>query len=158
MSLVSQAADTAYTYRFISLLVTPWEKTKAYKLGIINEKGKSIKKPKTPEERSAYTFFHRLVFNIKRLLSAVPGGSSRIATFAAALVLLREEFDVDVDRVLLEMDLSKKDKRKIKKLVDDSDKKEVEESEGATTTADIAGRDIPLKFKTFVRRKKKPTE
>ena len=156
MSLLSQAADAAYTYRFISLLVTPWEKTKAFELGLIDKNGKKVKKPSNGEERSAYTFFHRLVFNVKRLLSVAPGGKTRIASFAAALVLLREDFDVDVDRVLLEMDLSKKDRKKIKKAVEDcSKKKEMDESEGATTTADVATRDIPLKkFKHF--RRKKP--
>ena len=154
MSLLSQAADTAYTYRFISLLVTPWEKTKAFELGLIDKNGKRVKKPSTGEERSAYTFFHRLVFNVKRLLSVAPGGKTRIASFAAALVLLREDFDVDVDKVLLEMDLSKQDRKKIKKAVDDCSKEEVEESEGATTTADVATRDIPLKTLKKFRRKK----
>ena len=35
------------TYRFLKLLTTPFKKTDAFKLGIIDEKGHRILKPKT---------------------------------------------------------------------------------------------------------------
>lgn len=94
MSLLTRAADFAYAIRFLKLLVTPWNKTKAFELGIIDDNGKIIKKGKDlkdSKEKGAYTIFHRLVFNIKRLLQKVPGGKSAVASYAAALFLIKEE-------------------------------------------------------------------
>ena len=39
---MGRAIDLFVTYRFIKLLVTPFKETDAYKLGIIDEKGKRI--------------------------------------------------------------------------------------------------------------------
>jgi len=92
----SRIADTIYTYRFLRMLTTPWEETDAFKLGIIDEDGKILKKMrtlKTEEEKKAYTMFHRLAWNLKRLVAKAPGGKSRTGSFAAALLLIKEEAD-----------------------------------------------------------------
>ena len=100
MGLIKSAADLAYTFRFLALLVTPFEKTKAFEKGIIDENGKRLKKPpfSSIEERedyaNYYTRFIRLVFNVKKLIGKVPGGKSRIASYAAALYLIKEDFGV----------------------------------------------------------------
>ena len=96
MSLLTKAGDLVYTFRFLKLLVQKWEDTDAFKLGLIDKNGKRIKSKglNTSEERGAYTTFHRLVYNIKRLLEKIPGGSSRLGTYAAALFLLKEHFGV----------------------------------------------------------------
>lgn len=94
MGLISRTADLYYTFRFLKLLVTPWIEMPAFKLGIIDKDGTVLRRSaelKTDEERSAYTTFHRLVFNIKKLLNKVPFGKTRIASYAAALYLLKEE-------------------------------------------------------------------
>jgi hypothetical protein len=93
MSGISRAADLYYTFRFLKLLVTKWTDMEAYKLGVIDDTGKSIIKARnlTSEQKPHYTTFHRLVFNIKRLMEKVPFGKSRIASYAAALYLLKEE-------------------------------------------------------------------
>ena len=91
MGMIKRAADLVYTFRFLTLLVTPFEKTEAFKLGLLDAKGKKLKKAKTSEEKDAYTPFHRLVFNVKRLMEKVPGGSSSIASYAAALYLIKEQ-------------------------------------------------------------------
>ena len=94
MGLISKAADLYYTFRFLKVLVTPWTEMPAYKLGIIDSNGKVLRKSatlNTPAEKDAYTPFHRLVFNIKKTLNAVPGGKSKIASYAAALYLIKEQ-------------------------------------------------------------------
>ena len=91
--MASPAIDAFITFRFLKLLVTPFDKTEAYKLGIIDERGKVLKKYRTLErieERQAYTILHRLVFNVKKLIEKVPGGKSRLASYAAALFLIKE--------------------------------------------------------------------
>lgn len=103
MSIISRTGDLFYAYRFIKLLVTPWEKTEAYKLGILDDNGKMLKKArelKTDDEKSAYTVFHRLVFNIKRLLSKLPFGKTKLASWATALFLIKEETGMSEEQIL----------------------------------------------------------
>lgn len=107
MSLISRTADLFYAFRFLKLLVTPWEKTGAYEQGIVDENGKNLKKAReltTDEEKSQYTVFHRLVFNIKRLLGKLPFGKTRLATYAAALFLIKEETGMSEKKILQILD------------------------------------------------------
>jgi hypothetical protein len=114
MSLLTRSADLVYTFRFLKLLVTKFEDTNAYKLGIIDESGKRIKSKQvvTSEEKSAYTTFHRLVFSLKRLLEKAPGGSSTLASYAAALFLIKEHTgisDKNLVRFLEEYNVTQED-------------------------------------------------
>ena len=105
MGALSKSTDLVYTLRFLTLLTTPFDKTNAYELGLIDDKGNKLKKPVTEKEKSSYNTFHRLVFNIKKLISKVPGGSSRIASYASALYLIKEHLrlgDKSVERLLHE--------------------------------------------------------
>lgn len=107
MSLLSFGVDAIYTFRFLKLLVTPFNKMKAFELGLIDENGKRIKEKKVTnsEERDSFTTFHRLVFNLKRLLGKVPGGKTRLASYASALFLLKEKYnlsDKSLDKILKE--------------------------------------------------------
>ncbi len=102
MGVVSRTADLFYAFRFLKLLVTPWNKMGAYEQGIIDENGKSLKKAKsltTPQEKEVYTVFHRLVFNLKRLLNKVPFGKSKLASYAAALFLIKENTDLTEEEI-----------------------------------------------------------
>jgi hypothetical protein len=89
---MSRAIDLIITYRVVKMLVTPFKKFKAFKLGIIDEDGKSLKKMKEVKgsERKHYTMLHRFVFNLKRILQKV-GLGSRLGSFAVALALLIKE-------------------------------------------------------------------
>jgi len=93
MGIVSRAADTYYTYKFIRLLTTDWEDLEAYEYGIVDKNGKVLRKSRelsSSDEKSAYTLFHRLVFSIKRLLEKFPGGKTIVGRYAAALFLIKE--------------------------------------------------------------------
>ena len=110
--MASPAIDAFITFRFLKLLVTPFDKTEAFKFGIIDKSGKVLRKYKTLErieERKAYTILHRLVFNIKRLLEKLPGGKSRLASYAAALFLIKEHVNEyhDSDGKLIEKEFYK---------------------------------------------------
>jgi hypothetical protein len=77
-----------------------FEDTEAYKAGIIDASGNRNKAYDFSTVRNRelysdyYTPFHRLVFNVKKLMAKIPGGGSRIATYAAALYLLKEKYGV----------------------------------------------------------------
>jgi hypothetical protein len=127
--MASPAIDAFITFRFLKLLVTPFDKTEAYNLGIIDKRGKVLRKYKTLErieERQAYTILHRLVFNIKKLIEKVPGGKSRVASYAAALFLIKEHVKEyqDSDGQLLEKELYKYLKDNDLVLEDDGEIKE----------------------------------
>ena len=100
---MSRIVDTYITYRIIKTLVKPWKEQDAYKLGIIDDKGKVLKKTKqlnTSEEKEAYTVLTKFIFNLKRLLNQVPGGKSKFASYAAAAVLLLKEEEENEQEVL----------------------------------------------------------
>ena len=106
--LKESAVDLFITYKFVRLLVTPWKKTEAFDAGVIDDKGKLLVKVKdqTNTQEKTYTVFHRLVFNMKRILEKIPFGSSMIKSYAAALFLLREETGMaeeDILKVLEDM-------------------------------------------------------
>jgi hypothetical protein len=98
--------DSVIAYRVLRMLVTPFEATDAYSLGIIDAKGKELKKMSqlnTVEERDAYSILHRMIFRIKRIIEKVPVESKKIATFAAALALIKENYNVDKEPLDLEV-------------------------------------------------------
>tara|TARA_Y100000004_G_scaffold132873_1_gene150038 strand:- start:2003 stop:2992 length:990 start_codon:yes stop_codon:yes gene_type:complete len=88
--MASKIADVIFTYQFIKRLVTPFNETKAYQLGIIDERGKKIRSPQTKEELDSFSTFERLIFNIKKIIERFPGGKSKLASYAAALFLIKE--------------------------------------------------------------------
>ena len=93
---MSQVIDNLIAYRVLSMLVKPFVDTDAYKMGIIDNKGKNLIKPsalKTEAEKEAYTYLHRLVFNMKRLINKLPGGESKLKSLIAALFLIKEYYE-----------------------------------------------------------------
>jgi len=100
---MSRAVDAFVAYRVLKLLVTPFKKTKAYQMGIIDDKGKVLIKSKdintafkTSTERlaarKAYTLLIRFVFNLKRLLSKVGIRGPLGSAAAAAIAFFKEEY------------------------------------------------------------------
>ena len=90
---MSRIIDALIAYRILKLLVTPFNKTKAFKLGIIDDKGKVLIKSKqivNQEQRKAYTLLIRFVFNLKKLLAKV-GIRGPIGTSAAAAIAFFKE-------------------------------------------------------------------
>ena len=65
MSLLKSAGNIYFAYQFLTKLTKPFDQTDAFKLGIIDEKGKVLKKRKTlksQEEKDAYTISDTLIF------------------------------------------------------------------------------------------------
>lgn len=90
---MTRFVDSLIAYRILRLLTTPFEETDAFKLGIIDNKGRELKKMNqlnTVAERDAYTILHRLVFRIKKIVEKVPIENKKFLSFAAALSLIKE--------------------------------------------------------------------
>jgi len=103
--MASRGIDFLITYRVVKMLVTPFEKQEAFKFGIIDEKGKVLRKYKslkTEKERKSYTLLNRFVFNLKRILQKV-GLGGKLGSFAVALALLiREDKSFATHKTLIE--------------------------------------------------------
>ena len=142
--------DTIYTLRFIKILSTKWQNTDAYKLGIIDENGKPLKKSKdftTTEEKKAYTPFVRLIFKLKRLMGTIPGGKSAVARYGAAIALIKEhskeveEMGINLQRL----------EEGLKKYIDGETVNEAP----TNVTGGIEGKEQPLGKKGKIKKRKK---
>lgn len=101
MSLLRSGIDTYTLYNIVRRLATPFTEWKAYKLGVIDDKGKIIlpKKERTSEQYYALTYLDIFVMNLKKILQKVPGLNNRYLTYAAALYLLKEDRFVRYDLI-----------------------------------------------------------
>lgn len=94
--MASRIVDNLIAYRVLYMLVTPFTETQAYKLGIIDAEGKTLRKSstlQTSEEKDAYNYLNRLVFNLKKIINRLPGGESKIKNLIAALWLVKEYYE-----------------------------------------------------------------
>ena len=108
--MASRGIDLLITYRIIKLLVTPFDKQEAFKYGIIDKKGKVLRKWSTiikPQEKKSYTILHRFIFNLKRILQKA-GLGGKLGTFAVALAtLIREHQEFEEHQKLIESTIIK---------------------------------------------------
>tara|TARA_B100001109_G_scaffold239363_1_gene221843 strand:+ start:339 stop:908 length:570 start_codon:yes stop_codon:yes gene_type:complete len=97
--------DTLIVFRILKLLVTPFSKHKAFKFGFIDKNGKRLKtkmvdgkevpnKPESKMEKASFTLLHRLVFNLRRIIEKVPFGKTAFASYAVALLMLKEHCEL----------------------------------------------------------------
>ena len=93
---MSRIVDNLIAYKVLKMLVTNFTDTEAFKLGIIDAKGKNLRKAntlKTSKEKDAYTFLNRLVFNMKKIINKLPGGENKTKSLVAALWLVKETYE-----------------------------------------------------------------
>jgi hypothetical protein len=91
---MSRVIDNLTAFRVLQMLVIPFEETDAYKLGIIDDRGNNLRKfssLNTSEEKSSYSYLHRLVFKLKKIINRI-GGESRLKSLTAALWLVKENY------------------------------------------------------------------
>lgn len=90
---MQRLVDLYIVFQLVKKLTTPFNKTDAFKRGIIDEKGnvlRAFKTLKDPKDKAAWTWLDVLMNNLKRLLAKIPGGQSTFFTYAMAFFLLRE--------------------------------------------------------------------
>lgn len=81
--------DNLIAARILALINMPFERWKAYELGLIDEDGNTIKRAVTSDERKGWSYLHRIIRRVKKLMDRVPG-----ARIAASLYALRESVNV----------------------------------------------------------------
>jgi hypothetical protein len=93
---MSRIIDNLIAYKVLKMLVTNFTDTEAFKLGIIDAKGKNLRKANTlstTQEKDAYTFLNRFVFNMKKIINKLPGGENKTKSLVAALWLVKETYE-----------------------------------------------------------------
>jgi len=97
--------DLFLVFNFIKRLVSPFTKWEAYKEGIIDEKGNILIKRKDfvkNSQKSAFGIFDQMILNLKKLLGKLPGGQTKLASYASALWLIREQQRIEATNYLTE--------------------------------------------------------
>lgn len=93
---MSRVIDNVVAYRILKMLITPFNETEAYHLGIIDEHGKPLRRVSSlvsDAEKNSYTYLHRLVFSLKKIINRLPGGESKLKSLVAALWLVKEQVE-----------------------------------------------------------------
>lgn len=88
---MSRIIDNTLALKVLHMLVTPFTDTDAFKMGLIDATGRTLRKATTSEEKDAHNYLHRLVFNMKKIINKI-GGESKIKNYAAALWLVKEHY------------------------------------------------------------------
>jgi len=93
---VSNLVDLYLVYRILRLFTTPFAEWEAFKTGVIDDGGNIIVPPekRTPAQEDSFTKFDLLISKLKRVLEKLPFGKSKLASYAAALFLLKEEKNI----------------------------------------------------------------
>lgn len=109
---MANVIDLYLAYRFLKNLVLPFDQWEAYKAGVIDKNGAILvpKEKRTSTQKASFGYFDIISMNLKKLLGKLPGGSSAIASYAAALLLLKEydkkplteDFNEEIDMEWLE--------------------------------------------------------
>lgn len=89
--LAKTTADSVYAYRFIRLMQKSFEEWEAFRVGVIDNKGNVLKRPRTDEEKGAYTPFHASIRAMKRMMATVPGATT-MASMTSSLSAIGSRF------------------------------------------------------------------
>ena len=90
---MNTVVDLFVLYKLLRKFVTPFTSYPAFKMGIIDSNGNFLKSrdQMSSDEKRNITYLDVFAINIKKLLGKIPGGKSQLATFAAALLFLRQK-------------------------------------------------------------------
>ena len=94
--MATGVVDIFMVSQFLKRLATPFEKWDAFKEGIIDKEGNILKKKHqrgTLPEKAAFKIFDLMILKLKKLLGKVPLGKTKLASYAAALWLIKENWE-----------------------------------------------------------------
>ena len=91
---MANLVDLYIVYRILRKLTMPFDQWEAYKEGVIDGEGNIIIKPddrNTFAQKESLTTLDVLILNLKKILGKLPYGKSKLASYGAALFLIKEE-------------------------------------------------------------------
>ena len=95
---MARLVDNLIAFKILKMLVTPFDQTDAYNLGIVDAQGKTVRKSNaltTNAEKDSYNYLTRLVFGLKKIINRLPGGESKMKSLIAALWLVKEQYQTN---------------------------------------------------------------
>mgnify|MGYP003627491722 FL=1 len=101
--MATGVVDVFMVYQFLKRLATPFEKWDAFKEGVIDKEGNIIlkKNRRNQNQKKSLKIFDVMILRLKRLLGKIPGGKTRLASYAAALWLIKEDWQSRSEEQLL---------------------------------------------------------
>ena len=93
---MANLVDLYLVYRILRLFTTPFAEWEANKTGVIDDEGNIVvpQDKRTPAQDDSFTKFDLLILKLKRVLEKLPFGKAKLASYAAALFLLKEEKNI----------------------------------------------------------------
>lgn len=91
---MANLVDLYTVYRILRKLTTPFDQWDAYKQGVIDADGNILKKRderNTEAEKDSLSPLDLMALNLKKILEKLPFGKTRLASYGAALFLIKEE-------------------------------------------------------------------
>lgn len=108
--MTTSTVDLFMVYQILKRLVTPFEEWEAFTSGVIDAEGNILvkKDKRTSPQKESFQKLDLMMSRIKRLMAKIPGGQTKIASWAAALWLVKESDDVEFGENLLDEELERK--------------------------------------------------
>lgn len=93
---MANLVDLYLVYRILRLFTTPFGEWEAYKTGVIDDEGNIVvpSDKRTIAQDDSFTKFDLLILKLKKVLEKLPFGKTKLASYAAALFLLKEEKNI----------------------------------------------------------------
>lgn len=98
--------DLYLVYQFLKRLTMSFDTWPSFKTGVISDKGEILikKQNRSREQNDSFGKFDLMILKLKKLLAKIPGGSTKLASYAAALWLIKENNEY-ADEALMEQQL-----------------------------------------------------
>jgi len=82
-------------YKFLQDISNPITSLDAYRLGIVDSRGKQLKEPQTEREKQAYSPYHQMIIMVKKVFDRVPDPrtSSQLKTLMGTIQIFSEEVE-----------------------------------------------------------------
>lgn len=150
-NLQSVERDNQQAYMLLRLIVTPFEKYKAYKYGIIDKNGNELRPYntlKTYDEKKSYSRLVRLMIAVKKIINKYPQEKYSFQNIYRALKSINENEQFKISKY----DIFQEEIYKIKliSLIDE---------EISVSTSSIASYDAPMNTgDNIIKRKKNKTD
>ena len=83
------------TYQFVKRLTTPFNEWPSYNTGVHDESGNLLvlEGQRTEQQEQSFNKFDLISLRLKKIMESIPGGNTRLASYAAAMMIINEKWE-----------------------------------------------------------------
>lgn len=83
------------TYQFVKRLTTPFNEWPSYNTGVHDESGNLLvlEGQRTEQQEQSFNKFDLISLRLKKIMESIPGGNTRLASYAAAMMIINEQWE-----------------------------------------------------------------